>query len=104
VAKFAYNDKKHAAMGKTPFELNFWKTPLERGPHGINRVATSRGIHEEVTGKLETCSTSNERSPGKHEIAVRQKEKEPSRPEDWRSCVAGKQKYPVKPTLKEARQ
>ena len=27
MAEFAYNDKKHAAMGKTPFELNFGRHP-----------------------------------------------------------------------------
>ena len=64
----------------------------------------SRGIHEEHTRKLETYGTSNEKSLEKHETVVRQKEKEPSRPEGWRSYMVGKQKYPVKPTLKEARQ
>ena len=32
MAEFQYNDKKHAATGKTPFELNFrrhpWKSDL----------------------------------------------------------------------------
>ena len=60
-------------------------------------------IREEVTRKLEACSTSNGRSPEEHETAVRQKEKKLSRPEGWRSCVAGEQKYPVKLTFKEAR-
>jgi len=27
MAEFAYNDKKHAAMNKTPFELNFGRHP-----------------------------------------------------------------------------
>jgi len=54
--------------------------------------------------KLGTCSTSNRRSPEEHEMAVRQKEKKPSRPEGWGSGMAGEQKYPVKLTLKEARQ
>jgi len=64
----------------------------------------SRGIHEEHTRKLETCSTSNERSPEEYKTAVRQKEKESSRPKGWGSGMAGEQKYLVKPTLKEARQ
>ena len=64
----------------------------------------SRGIWKEATGKLETCSTSNGGSPEKHEMAVQQEEKEPSRLESWQPCVAGEQKYPVKLTLKEARQ
>ena len=76
---------------------------MKRGPHGTNGVATSGRIHEEVIGKLEACGTSNGRNPKEHKMAVRQKEKKPSRPEDWQTCVAGKQKYPVKPTLKEAR-
>jgi len=37
-------------------------------------------------------------------MTVQQKEKESSRLEGWRPCVAGKQKYPVELTLKEARQ
>ena len=85
-------------------QTEFWKTPLERGPHGTNGVAMSRGIWKEATGKLETCGTSNGRSPEKHETAVRQEEKEPSRLESWRPRMAGEQKYPVKSTLKEARQ
>ena len=83
MAEFAYNDKKHMATNKTP---------LERGPYGSNKDITSKGIHEEHTKKLGTCSTSNERSSEKHETAVQQKEKEPSRPEGWRPCVAGEQK------------
>ena len=77
---------------------------MEREPYGSNGDTTSRGTHEEHTKKLGTCGTSNGGSPEEHEIAVRQKEKKPSRLEGWRSCVAGEQKYPVKPTLKEARQ
>jgi len=77
---------------------------LERRPYGSNGDTTSRRIHKEYTKKLGTCSTSNGRSPEEHEMAVRQKEKELSRPEGWLSCVAGEQKYPVKLTLKEARQ
>ena len=60
-------------------------------------------VREEVTRKLEACGTSNGRSPEEHETAVQQKEKKPSRPEGWQTCVAGEQKYPVKLTLKEAR-
>ena len=77
---------------------------MERGPYGSNGDSMSRGIHEELTKKLGTCGTSNGRSAEEHEMAVRQKEKEPSRPKGWRSCVAREQKYPVKSTLKEARQ
>ena len=61
-------------------------------------------IHEEHTRKLETCGTSNGGSPEDHEMAVQQKKKKSSRPEGWRSCVAGEQKYPVKSTLKEVGQ
>ena len=44
------------------------------------------------------------KKPEEHEMAVRQKEKESSRLKGWGSDMAGEQKYPVKPTLKEARQ
>ena len=64
----------------------------------------SRRIRKEATGKLETGGTSNGRNSEEHEMTVRQKEKESSRLEGWRPFVAGKQKYPVKSTLKEARQ
>ena len=64
----------------------------------------SRRIRKEATGKLETGSTSNGRGSEEHETTVQQKEKESSRLEGWRPCVAGEQKYPVKLTLKEARQ
>jgi len=77
---------------------------LERGPHGTNGVVTSRGICEEVTGKLEACGTSNGRKPKEHEETVRQKKKESSRSKDRRTCVAGERKYPVKLTLKEVGQ
>ena len=59
---------------------------------------------KKATGKLETCGTSNGGSPEKHETAIRQEEKESARLESWRPCVAGEQKYPVEPTLKEAGQ
>jgi len=77
---------------------------LKRGPHGTNGVATSRGIHEEVTKKLEACGTSDGRKPKKHEETVRQKKKESLRSKGRRTCVAGEQKYPVKSTLKEVGQ
>jgi len=77
---------------------------LERGPHGTNGVATSRGIRKEVTRKLEACDTSNGRKPKEHEETVQQKKKEFSRSKGRRTHVAGEQKYPVKLTLKEVRQ
>ena len=64
----------------------------------------SRRIRKEATGKLETSGTSDGRSSEEHETTVRQKEKESSRLEGWRPCVAGKQKYLVESTLKEAGQ
>jgi len=77
---------------------------LKRRPHDTNGVATSRGIREEVTGKLEACSTSDGRKPKEHEETVRQKKKESSRSKGRRTCVAGEQKYLVKSTLKEVGQ
>ena len=77
---------------------------MERGPHGTNGVATSTGIRKEVTGKLEACDTSNGRKPKEHEETIRQKKKESSRSKGRRTCVAGKQKYPVRSTLKEVGQ
>jgi len=64
----------------------------------------SRRICKEATEELETGGTSNGRNSEEYETTVRQKEKESSRLEGWRPCVAGEQKYPVKSTLKEARQ
>ena len=77
---------------------------MKRGPHGTNGVATSRGLCEEVTGKLEACDTRNGRKPKEHEETVQQKKKESSRSKGWRTFVAGKQKYPVESTLKEVGQ
>ena len=64
----------------------------------------SRGIHKEVTGKLEAYDTNNGRKPKEHEEIVQQKKKESSRSKGRRTRVAGKQKYPVKSTLKEVGQ
>jgi len=64
----------------------------------------SRGIHEEVTRKLEACGTSDGRKPKEHEETVRQKKNESSRSKGRRTRVAGEQKYPVKSTLKEVGQ
>ena len=36
-------------------------------------------------------------------MTVQQKEIKPTRTEDWRPCVARKQKYPFEPTLEEVR-
>ena len=77
---------------------------MERRPHDTNRVAMSRRIRKEATRKLETCGTSNGGSPEKHEMAIRQEEKESVRLESWRPCMAREQKYPVEPILKEAGQ
>ena len=48
VAEFAYNDKKHAATGKTPFELNFGRHPWK----GDLMVQTELPRVEEFTKKL----------------------------------------------------
>ena len=53
-AKFQYNDKKHAATGKTLFELNFGRHFLERRPYGSNRDSMSREIPYQITKKLGT--------------------------------------------------
>ena len=47
-AEFAYNDKKHAATGKTPFELNFGRHPWK----GDLMVQTELPRVEEFTKKL----------------------------------------------------
>jgi len=95
-AEFAYNDKKHATTGKTPFELNFGRHPWK----GDLMVQMELPRVEEFA----KCDTSNGRKPKEHEKTVQQKKKESSRSKGWRTCVAGKQKYPVKSTLKEVGQ
>ena len=49
MAKFAYNDKKHATMGKTPFKLNFGRHPWK----GDLMVQTELLRVEEFTKKLQ---------------------------------------------------
>jgi len=49
MAEFAYNDKKHAAMGKTPFELNFGRHPWK----GDLMVQMELPRVEEFTKKLQ---------------------------------------------------
>ena len=48
-AEFAYNDKKHAATGKTPFELNFGRHPWK----GDLMVQTELPRVEEFAKKLQ---------------------------------------------------
>jgi len=59
--EFSYNDKKHAATGKTP---------LERRPYGSNRDTMGRRIHKTSAEELETHCTCNRRVSEKHEITV----------------------------------
>ena len=52
---------------------------------------------------IERSYKSNEDSTRKYKEVIWQEEKESSRVEGWRQCVAGQQKYLLKQTLKEIR-
>ena len=49
MVEFAYNDKKHVATGKTPFELNFGRHPWK----GNLMVQTELPRVEEFVKKLQ---------------------------------------------------
>jgi len=50
---------------------------------------------------LETGNKGNRRSIEKDEEAIQQEKEKPTRTKGWRQCVARKQEYPFKSTLKE---
>ena len=54
--------------------------------------------------ELGTGKESNRRGTRKHEKAIRQEEKKPSRTEGWQPCMAGEQEHPIESTLKEVGQ
>ncbi len=60
-AEFSYNDKKHAATGKIPFELNFGRHPWKEDLMVQNRDTTGRRIHETPAEELGTYYTCNGR-------------------------------------------
>ena len=77
---------------------------MERRPHGANGDFTSRRICNGLIEKLGASNKCNGRSTKEYEMAIWQEKKESLRTEDWQPCVVGEQEYPIKSTLKEARQ
>jgi len=69
IVEFSYNDKKHVATGKTPFELNFGRYPW-KGDLMVHGNTTGRRIHETLAEELGTCCTCNGRVSEKHETTV----------------------------------
>ena len=96
--------QKTCSDRKDSIRIKLWKTSLERGPHGTNRDSMSQRIPYWITEELGTSNKSNGGSIKKHEMAIWQEKKEPSRTEGWWPCVVGKQEYPIKLTLKEVGQ
>jgi len=101
-AEFQYNDKRHVATGKTPFELNFrrhlWKDNLV--------VLTEFPKLEEFLTRLQRsyneATKINERSSRKNEEAVQSEKKKSSRIKYWEQCMVREQEYSFEQTLKKA--
>ena len=55
---------------KDPIQIKFWKTPLERRPHGENRYSMSRRLPYQITKELEAGNQSNGRSTKEYEETV----------------------------------
>ena len=64
----------------------------------------SRRILGWNTEELGTGKKSNGGGTRKHEKAIQQEKKEPSRTEGWQLCVARKQEHPIGLTLKKVGQ
>ena len=74
---------------------------MERRPYGSNGDSTSRRISYRIKEELRTSDKDDRRNTKGDEEAIQQKKVESSRTKGWRQCVAGKQEYPFKLTLKE---
>jgi len=74
--EYQYNNKRHVATGRIPFELNFEKHPWK--------------------GNLVT-----QMNFPRIEEAIQHEKKKPSRIKGWRQYVGGKQEYSFELTLKE---
>ncbi len=66
--EFQYNDKKYAATGKTPFELNFGRHPW-KGDLMVKMDIPQVEDFLSDTKKLGTGDKSDRRSTEKHEEA-----------------------------------
>jgi len=53
-AEFQYNDKRHAATGRTPFELNFGRHLWKGDPCGTIRNSKSGRVSYRTTEELGT--------------------------------------------------
>ena len=93
-----YSDRKDTIW------IKLWKTSIKRWPCGTNRDSKSERVSHGNTKKLETDDKGNRRNLEEHKEAVWQEKTKSSRTQDGRQRVVGKQKYPIKSTLKEVGQ
>ena len=61
----------------------FWKTFMERQPHGTNGVSKTRRIPHMTAKKSEKSYKVNENNARSHEKTIQQEKKEPLRVKGW---------------------
>ena len=89
--EFQYNNKKCAATGYTPFELNFGWHPWKGNLTVKMELLKLESFLQELQESWEAAKKSTEMAKdGKrsHKEVVWQEKKKPTRTKDWRQCVA----------------